>query len=71
MKECQKTWKLIKHKYVEAQILVSPKWDMEFHVHMNASLLIVGALLAQNIIGKSDQPIVYVYRLFNNAKENY
>jgi hypothetical protein len=44
---------------------------MEFHVHTNASLLVMGALLAQNTIGKSDQPIVYVSRLLNNAKQNY
>ncbi len=44
---------------------------MEFHVHIDASLLIVGVLLTQNIIGKSNQPIVYAYRLFNSAKENY
>jgi hypothetical protein len=27
--------------------------------------------LAHNIIGKSDQPVVYASRLFNNAKQNY
>jgi hypothetical protein len=30
-------------------------WDVEFHVHMDAPLLAMGALLAQNIIGKNDQ----------------
>ncbi len=44
---------------------------MEFHVHTNASLLVMGALLAQNIRGKSDQPIVYASRLLNSAKQNY
>jgi hypothetical protein len=44
---------------------------MEFHVHIDASLLAIGGLLIQNIIRKSDQPIVYAYRLFNSAKENY
>ncbi len=27
--------------------------------------------MAQNIIGKSDQPIVYAYRLLNNVEQNY
>ncbi len=44
---------------------------MEFHVHTNVSLLTMGAMLSQNVIGKSDQPIVYVYRLLNKAKHNY
>jgi hypothetical protein len=48
-----------------------PKLVMEFHVHTNASLLAMGALLAQNVKGKSDQLVVYAYRLFNNAKQNY
>jgi hypothetical protein len=38
---------------------------MEFHVHTDTSLLVVGAMLSQNVIGKSDQPIMYVYRLMN------
>ncbi len=44
---------------------------MEFHVHTNASLLAMGAMLSQNIIGKSDQPIVYVFRFLNITKHNY
>jgi len=47
--ECQVAWELIKQKYVEAPILISPNWDVEFHVHTNASLLAVGAMLAQNL----------------------
>ncbi len=31
---------------------------MEFHVHMDASMLAIGAMLAQNPIGKYDQPII-------------
>jgi hypothetical protein len=40
---------------------------MEFHVHTNASLLVVGAMLAQNPVSKYDQPIVYVSRLLNKT----
>ncbi len=38
-------------------------------MHTNASLLDVGAMLAQNLIGKHDQPIVYASTLLN--KRNY
>jgi hypothetical protein len=44
---------------------------VEFHVHINASLLIVGAMLFQNVTGKSDQPIVYASRPLNRAEHNY
>jgi hypothetical protein len=43
-KECQKAWELIKHKYIETSILISPNWQMEFHVHTYASLLVVRAV---------------------------
>ncbi len=64
-KECQKAWELIKQKYIETLILISPNWQVEFHVHTNESLLTIGAMLFQNLIGKSDQPLVYAYRLLN------
>jgi hypothetical protein len=44
--ECQKAWDQIKKKYMEAPILILPNWQMEFHVHTDASLLAVGAMLA-------------------------
>jgi hypothetical protein len=54
IKECQKAWELIKHKYIETPILISPNWLVEFHVHTNASLLVVEIMLFQNLIWKSD-----------------
>jgi hypothetical protein len=59
------------HKYIESPILIPLEWDMEFNVHTNASLLVMGALLAYNIIGKNDQPIVYAPKLFNSVEQNY
>jgi len=35
------------------------------------TLLVVGALLTQNITGKINQLIVYASRLFNSGKQNY
>ncbi len=58
---------MIKHKYIEALILISPNWQVEFHVHTYVSLLVVGAMLFLNITGKSDQPIVYAFSLLNIA----
>ncbi len=56
---------------MEALIIISPNQELEFHVHTYASLLAIGAMLAQNPIGKYDQPIVYAFRLLNKAKQNY
>ncbi len=70
-KECQRAWELIKQKYIETQILISPNWQVEFHVHTNACLLVVGAMLSQNITRKNDQPIVYAFKLINKIKNNY
>jgi hypothetical protein len=47
IEEYQKTWELIKHKYIKASILISPNWQVEFHVHINASLLAVGAVVSE------------------------
>jgi hypothetical protein len=40
-------------------------------VHTNASLLAIGAMLAQNPISKYDQPIVYASKLLNKEEHNY
>ncbi len=40
-------------------------------MHTYASLLAIGAMLAQNPSGKYDQPIKYVFRLLNKVKYNY
>ncbi len=68
--ECQKAWELIKQKYIETSILISPNQQVEFHVHTNASLLVVGTMLSQNLTRKNDQLVVYTYRLLRRAK-NY
>jgi len=38
----------------EVPILIAPNWEKEFHVHMDASNLVVGAMLAQNLDSKCD-----------------
>jgi hypothetical protein len=62
---------LIKHKYIEELILISPNLQVEFHVHTYASLLAVGVMLSYNITRKSDQPIMYASRLLNRLEHNY
>jgi hypothetical protein len=48
-----------------------PRWDLEFHVHSDASNVAVGAMVAQKPLGKYNQPIYYATRLVNFAEHNY
>jgi hypothetical protein len=61
----------MKQKYIEALILISLNWQVEFHVHIDASLFVVGAMLVRNVTWKNHQLVVYAYRLLNKAKQNY
>jgi hypothetical protein len=54
---------------MEALILIPPNWQMEFHVHTNASLLVVDVMLAQNPTRKYDQLIVYASRLLKKQSK--
>ncbi len=56
---------------METPILIPPNWQLKFHVHTNASLLAIGAMLAQNPTGKYDQPIVHAFGLLNKTKQIY
>ncbi len=52
--ECQNVWEEINNWYVQAPILISPNWELEFHVHIDASQLALGAILTQNPTSKFD-----------------
>ncbi len=56
---------------MDAPILIAPRWDLEFHVHIDVSNLMVGVMLAQNPIRKCNQFIAYMFQLLNNVKKNY
>ncbi len=56
---------------MDALILITSRWDLEFHVHIDMSNLVIDDMLAQNPIKKYNQLIVYMFQLLNNAKKNY
>jgi hypothetical protein len=56
---------------MDAPILISPHWDIEFHVHTDKFNLVVEAMLVQNLTRKYDQLITYALQLFNNIERNY
>jgi hypothetical protein len=55
MVECWTTWEETKNRYIQAPIFISPKWELEFHVHTDASQLVVREILAQNLTSEFDQ----------------
>lgn len=55
---------------VEAPILKFPNWSIKFHVHIDASAIAVGAVLAQPYDG-IDHLNSYASRKLNKAERNY
>jgi hypothetical protein len=50
--KCQTICEDIKNHYIQVPILISPNWELEFHVHTNASHFTIRAILTQNPTGK-------------------
>jgi hypothetical protein len=67
----QTTWEYIKNWYIQAHILTSPNWELEFHVHTYLFQLVVRVILDQIPTSKIDQHVMYSSRLFNYTKKNY
>ena len=44
--ECQESLDILKENMVTAPILVFPNWSKEFHVHVDASSIALGIVLA-------------------------
>ena len=51
-----------------APILVFSDWNKEFHVHVNASSIALGVVLAQPGEGDLDHPIAYSSRKLSFAE---
>ena len=45
--ECQQSFNTLKQKMVIAPIMVFTNWTKEFHVHVDASSITLGSMLAQ------------------------
>lgn len=57
--DCMKILNVLKGKLDFALILVFPKWDVEFHVHVYASCITLGAVLTQEGREGLDHPIAF------------
>jgi hypothetical protein len=47
------------------------KWNKEFHVHVDASSIALGAMLSQPGEGDIDHPIVFSSRKLSTSENNY
>jgi len=56
---------------VTASILVFHDWKKEFHVHVDASCIALGAVLTQSREGEMDHPIAFSSRKLSKAEKNY
>eukprot|EP00253_Pinus_taeda_P034231 PITA_34231 len=62
---------ILKENGVTAPILVFPDWKKEFHVHVDASCIALGAVLTQAGEEGLDHPIVFVSRRLSKVEKNY
>ena len=69
--ECQGSFDTLKSKMASTPIQVFPDWDKEFHVHVDASSIVLGVVLAQPGEGDMDKLITYASRNLSFAKRNY
>jgi hypothetical protein len=51
--------------------LIFPDWNKEFHVHVDASSIVLGAVLSQPGEGDIDHPIYFASRKLSIAEKNY
>jgi hypothetical protein len=56
---------------VTAPILVFLDWEKTFHVHVDASTIALGAILAQPRVGDLDHPITFTSRKLSDSEHNY
>jgi hypothetical protein len=69
--ECQKSLDTLKQNMVTASILVFPNWSKEFHVHVDASSIALGVVLAQPSEGEIDHPIAFTNKKLSSTEKNY
>jgi hypothetical protein len=61
-KECQQNFDTLKQKMVTATILDFTEWSKEFHVHVDASSISLGVVLAQPKEGDIYHPLAFATR---------
>jgi hypothetical protein len=68
--ECDKAFDTLKEKLITTPILIFPNWENEFHVHVDASRISLGAILTQLVDGAMDDPIYFASRKLSQEELN-
>jgi hypothetical protein len=71
IEECQMSFDALKQKMVTAPILVFRDWSKDFHVHVYASSISFGVVLAQPREEDIDHPLYFSSRKLSTAEINY
>jgi hypothetical protein len=69
--KCQQGLDTLKEKMVTAPILVFPDWEKTFHVHVDASSIALGDILAYLGMRDLDHPIEFASRKLSESEQNY
>eukprot|EP00253_Pinus_taeda_P005407 PITA_05407 len=69
--ECQWSLDVLKEKMVSALILVFLNWKKDFHVHVDASCIALGAVITHADEGELDNLIMFARRKLSKAEKNY
>lgn len=69
--QCQQSVDVLKEKMLTAPILVFLDWKKEFHVHVDASCIALGAVLTQPDEGDIDNPIAFPSRKLSKVENSY
>jgi len=69
--ECQRSLDILKEKMVTVTILVFLNWAKEFHVHVDASSIALGAVLVQEGEGDIDHPMEFSSKKLSTTENKY
>jgi hypothetical protein len=69
--KCDKEFETLKEKLITTPILIFPNWEKEFHVHVDASGIALGAFLTQPRDGAMDHSLYFASRKLSQAERNY
>jgi hypothetical protein len=61
----------LKENMVTSPILIFLDWEKTFHVHVDASAITLGSILAQPGVGDLDHPIAFASRKLLELEQNY
>nr|GEZ35489.1 DNA-directed DNA polymerase [Tanacetum cinerariifolium]GEZ60648.1 DNA-directed DNA polymerase [Tanacetum cinerariifolium] len=70
VKDCIKSFQMLKKKLMKAPILIAPNWDLPFELMCDASDFAIGAVLWQRH-EKHFRPIHYASKPMTDAESNY